>query len=92
MSELASCMQISKQQLTPLIGKLIDRGLAARKTDEDDRRFIHIEITDAGRSMIETLMAEMKSTFAARLNELSNTELTELGQMLSRIMKILQGN
>ncbi|NPV90604.1 MAG: MarR family transcriptional regulator [Firmicutes bacterium] len=89
MSELAGEMKVSKQQLTPLINKLIDSGLAARKTDESDRRIIRIEITDSGGDKVHSLMTEMRQRFRKRIQVLPEHELAELDQMLKRIKEIL---
>lgn len=90
MSELASEMQISKQQLTPLIYKLIENNLLVKKTDQNDRRIVRIEITEAGRSMVEELWAAMKLALAEKLSVLPDMELDELEQMLKRIQAILK--
>jgi len=90
MSELASEMQISKQQLTPLIYKLIDYNLLVKKTDQNDRRIVRIEITESGRSTVEELWAAMKLALAEKLRVLPDMELDELEQMLKRIQEILK--
>lgn len=90
MVELAGEMRISKQQLTPLIGKLIEAGLVVRKQDEKDRRVIRIELTDNGVQTVNELKTEIKNAFTEKLAVLSEQELAELGQMLSRIQAILE--
>lgn len=92
MMELAGEMRISKQQLTPLIGKLIDAGLVFRKRDEQDRRVVRIELTDDGVRTFTELRAEIKSAFTAKLGVLSEEELTELDHMLRHIQAILEGS
>jgi DNA-binding MarR family transcriptional regulator len=90
MSELAGEMQISKQQLTPLVYKLIDNGLLARTTDENDRRIVRIEITESGRIMCEELSAKIRLALINKLRTLPVEELDELGQMLEKIHAILK--
>ena len=89
-SELACELKISKQQTTPLISRLIDNNLAARKTDEHDRRIVRIEIAEAGRKLIEELWMEVKQVFAAKLEVLPDKELDELEQMIGRTREILR--
>jgi DNA-binding MarR family transcriptional regulator len=89
-SGLANEMKISKQQTTPLISRLIGHNLVARKTDEHDRRIVRIELTEAGRGLIEELWLEVKQVFAAKLEVLPDTELDELGRMIRRTHEILQ--
>ena len=89
-SELANELKISKQQITPLICKLIDSGLVVRKADEHDRRIVRIEITVAGRDTIQELVAEIKQAFVVKLEVLPDADLDELGQMIRRIREILE--
>ncbi|MCG9969571.1 MarR family transcriptional regulator [Pelotomaculum terephthalicicum JT] len=90
MSELAGKMQISKQQLTPLVYKLIDNGLLIRKTDEKDRRIVRIEATETGRNMFDEILAEIKKDLIEKLETLPEMELNELEQTLKRTYEILK--
>lgn len=90
MSELAHEMQISKQQLSPLVCKLINQGLLVRKPDENDRRIVRIEVTEQGRKMVEELSGEIKLDLVAKLRTLPGMELEELELMLKRIQEILK--
>ena len=90
MSELAQEMQISKQQLTPLVNKLINQGLLVKKEDEYDRRIVRIEVTEQGRNMLREIFAEMRIELMDKLRLLSDEELAELDHMLKRVMVILR--
>jgi DNA-binding MarR family transcriptional regulator len=90
MSELAQEMHISKQQLTPLVYKLINNGLLIRKTDENDRRIVRIEITETGRSKVEEILPEIKMALMEKLKTIPKAELDELEQMLKRIHGIIK--
>ncbi len=90
MSELAQEMHISKQQLTPLVYKLINNGLLIRKTDENDRRIVRIEITETGRSKVEEILPEIRMALIEKLKTIPKAELDELGQMLKRIHEIIK--
>ncbi|PKM78694.1 MAG: hypothetical protein CVU90_01470 [Firmicutes bacterium HGW-Firmicutes-15] len=90
MSELAAEMKISKQQLTPIIARLIESSLAVRKTDENDRRIVRIEITELGRSTNKALLAQIKVNFTEKLSEIPDKELDELKQMVTRMQEILK--
>lgn len=90
MSELAHEMQISKQQLTPLVDKLINQGLLVKKADENDRRIVRIEVSEQGREMLREMFAEKKADLVERLRLLPDEELAELDRMLKRIHEILK--
>ncbi len=91
MTELANKMTISKQQLTPLIYKLIEAGWVVRKTDENDRRIVLIDVTEEGLKTYNDLKAEIKHKFIEKLSELPENELEELDDMLQKIQIILKG-
>ena len=90
MTELAVEMQISKQQLTPIIARLIETNLVARKEDENDRRVVNIEITEQGRSIFQALFAQIKINFTEKLSAIPDKELDELQQMLVRMQEIIK--
>jgi DNA-binding MarR family transcriptional regulator len=49
MAELAHCFGVEKAALTGLVDRVERRGLAKRTTVPDDRRALHVTLTDAGR-------------------------------------------
>jgi DNA-binding MarR family transcriptional regulator len=90
MSELASEMKISKQQLTPLICKLISSNMVVRKQQEQDRRIVLIEITGPGRETLAKITGEIKQSVMNRLGKLSDSDLNNLDLGLAHIREILQ--
>lgn len=90
MTELAAELKISKQQLTPIIAKLIKNGLVVRKADGNDRRIIYIEITDSGRIMHDQIMANIRRGITGKLKALPEGELTELQPLLARMHEIIK--
>ncbi len=89
MSELAGCLKISKQQLTPLIAKMAQGGLLERKPDEADRRIIRLEITDLGRDSHRAMFSEIRCKLIDKLGMLPEESLDELEVLLERINLIL---
>lgn len=92
MSELAAELKMSKQQLTPLVARLIEYKLAIRKPDESDRRIIRIEITEEGRNIFTALYAEIRRNFTEKLSSIPEDELDELAHILTRMREILNTN
>jgi DNA-binding MarR family transcriptional regulator len=90
MSEIAAEMKISKQQLTPLIGKLIDSGMVIRRADSQDRRIIFIEINEEGKNAFEDLRSKIKKNITEKLAVLPEADLQELNNILIRLREILQ--
>jgi|BioPla2DNA2_1021312.scaffolds.fasta_scaffold51478_1 DNA-binding MarR family transcriptional regulator len=91
MKELACRMMISKQQLTPLVSKLIDAGLVKRKTDENDRRVVLIEVTERGVQLHDELKTDIKRAFIKKISVLPEDQIDELEIALKKIQTILKG-
>jgi DNA-binding MarR family transcriptional regulator len=91
MKELAGRMMISKQQLTPLVSKLIDAGLVKRKTDENDRRVVLIEVTERGVQLHDELKTDIKRAFIKKISVLPEDQIDELEIALKKIQTILKG-
>ena len=91
MSELAAEMKISKQQLTPLIDKLIDSDMVIRINSEQDRRIILIEITEAGINVLKEIKVKIKKSIKEKLALLPEEDLQELHNILLRLQEILKG-
>lgn len=90
MSDLAGELKVSKQQLTQLIGKLLESNLVLRKPDLHDRRAVHIDITPEGRKIVETLGAEIKQNLMNKLRLIPPDDLEELEHLLIRMNAILK--
>jgi DNA-binding MarR family transcriptional regulator len=70
-SELGRALCISKPNMTPLIDRLVEKGLATRVPEPGDRRVIRVAPTEKGR----TLMGEGRRRMTGNLKEIFS-ELT----------------
>ena len=70
MAELAHCFGVEKAALTGLVDRVERHGLAKRTPVPDDRRALHVTLTDAGRRAATAFHLELT---------------TELGQLLSAL-------
>lgn len=90
MSELASVMQVSKQQLTPLVDRLMAQNLVERYPDPQDRRVIRIGCSQAGKDILDEMKKQNREALAAKLSILPDQELQELDMMILRVREILE--
>lgn len=90
MTELASSMQIAKQQMTPLVDRLLEQKLGERLPDAQDRRVVRIEITEAGKETVAEVMKQNLEALAAKLSVLPEDELIELEAMMLRVRELLE--
>ena len=74
LGELATAEHIAPPTVTKVVGKLEERGLVERTADEVDRRVIRVEVTAAGRTLLDVDRRRRASWLTARLDELDDDE------------------
>lgn len=57
MTQLASRLMVSKQQLTKIIDGLVKREMVRRKNDQQNRRLVLLELTEKGRRFVDSVLA-----------------------------------
>jgi MarR family transcriptional regulator, 2-MHQ and catechol-resistance regulon repressor len=83
--ELGREVQTSAGNMTDLIDKLEARGVVRRIRQRRDRRAVLVELTPAGRALIEPLYAGHVADIAAAMSGLSSDELHQLGELLRKL-------
>jgi DNA-binding MarR family transcriptional regulator len=89
MTELAKEMNVSKQQLTPIIDKLIESYLVCREYNANDRRIVKIRITSAGGDFLEYIHKDIASNIEARIECLVKEDLVTLQDSLIDINMVI---
>ena len=74
-----------KAQLARLIKTLRDRGLLTGKTDETDRRSIHLTLTADGQSVLRALQQQTQRLNAKAVAGLSKAEQRQFAELLQRV-------
>jgi MarR family 2-MHQ and catechol resistance regulon transcriptional repressor len=72
----------SAGNMTDVVDKLEARGLVHRVRAADDRRQVRVELTPAGRAIIEELFPRHAADIAQAMAGLDTAELARLGDML----------
>jgi DNA-binding MarR family transcriptional regulator len=80
-SDLARAAELNPGAMTRLLDKLEARGMVTREADPDDRRALHIHLTDAGRNIwrdIDQCGMRVRDTALAGMSEAERNTLTAL--------------
>ncbi|AGK98426.1 MarR family winged helix-turn-helix transcriptional regulator [Clostridium pasteurianum] len=88
MSELSNKMCISKQQLTPMVDKLIDNELVERMTNEKDRRIINVRLSERGYNFLNDSKAEITEALKKRMEVFDQDEVNTLLKAIDDIYSI----
>lgn len=80
--ELAAKEQVTAATMTRSIVWVVERGLARRVSDPDDRRSVRIQLTAEGAGLLATLRAVRTAEFTRRVGALSDEERCTLVRAL----------
>jgi len=75
MRPLAEGLGVALPTLTPIVDRLVERGLVERETDPQDRRLVVCRLTPQGADTVERLQQVGRERFRALLDALSLDEL-----------------
>ena len=84
-TDLARAAELNPGAMTRLLDKLASKGLVARESDPDDRRAVHINLTDAGRSIWSDIDQCGLRVREAALDGLGESERDTLTALLKRV-------
>ncbi len=87
-SQIASTLNISKSNMTPIIDKLISYGLVKRYTDEKDRRVLRIELTELAFKIFNSFKVYAKSALLNKIALLSDDDLKEMQNCIEKLTSI----
>jgi len=83
--ELGRKLLTSPGNLSDVVDKLEKRGLACRVRATDDRRQVRVELTDAGRALIEDVFPRHAADIARAMGGLDQRELATLDRLLRKL-------
>ncbi len=76
MSELANARGVSRPAVSQAVETLVNKGLILRGEKTGDRRFVHLELTLAGDSLLSAIFQKNRAWMETQFSTLSPDELT----------------
>ncbi len=89
-SELARAVSLSQPTITGILDRLESRGLVHRSRNPRDKRRVITELTDEGRTAVDSAPMPLHARFAARLAKLKEEEREQIESVLARIVKMME--
>lgn len=89
MSEIADRLMLAVSSTTSVIDKLVEKNVVSRERSGDDRRIVHVELTDEGRRIYEAAREgrmHMGRAMLAMLTETEQNDLLDLFRKMTRDM------
>ena len=75
----------SKGNISTIITNLEDRDLVERRRDPDDRRYVQVHLTDAGRTLIADIFPDHVQQIVDTFGVLTDEEIGELGRLCKKL-------
>ena len=88
-SDLAARLSVRQSSVSNLVEHLSREGLLVRRHDDPDRRVVRLALTRAGRRLLVEAPHPARGILPDALEQLSNEELLQLHEALSRLMQRL---
>ena len=87
--DLSRQLNISKQQMTNVIEKLLTAGYVSKNPDPKDRRWFVVTISDKGENLLADHMEQFRQRFEIHARNLTTDERQELASILRRYYELI---
>jgi DNA-binding MarR family transcriptional regulator len=89
-TELIDELSITMAAIAKRIDRLEEAGYVVRRRDSEDGRSVRIELTDAGRSLVDGVRANRQPEFHVAADEFNPAEAEQLTNLLRRLLLRLE--
>lgn len=83
--EIGAKMMVTVSNLTGIVDRLEEKKLVTRKRDENDRRVVHVVLTDKGTKLYKNTIPTFESSAARIFATLGSPEQKELSALLRKL-------
>ena len=90
MTQLARALDVSRQQLTKLVGSLEEKKLAVREHDRQNRRLVLIRLSEKGREKLDQALTRMVERTAPVFDIYSAAERTQICASIDVLQRLLE--
>jgi DNA-binding MarR family transcriptional regulator len=84
--DIAEARQISRPAISQEVELLVEKGLITRRQAIDDRRFVHLALTEEGEDLLNNLFSMNRVWMMERMAEVNKDDLHRITQGL-RLLK-----
>ena len=91
-AEVADVLKISRTTVTGVLDRLENDGLITRTLDPDDRRSFMLEMTQAGRDLVQQIDHLRRSQLEQALSKMDAESINAINQGLEALIQRMQSN
>ncbi len=88
-TDLARVAGVSQPAMTQLVNRLTQQGMLARVADDADRRAVLVEVTEAGRGVLETRRGQRAGVLDAALDRVSAEDRAAIAAALPALDRLV---
>jgi len=89
-TKIANAFGVGKSAVTALVNRLHDKGLIARKRDEEDRRIIYLTLTDGGKALVSETESELYQVIGEKLRHFEQAEIENYIHALEKLASLMK--
>jgi DNA-binding MarR family transcriptional regulator len=89
-SSLAVSSQTSRSAVSKVVDGLVTKGLVTRLTDTQDRRHVHLALTEEGARLMNGIYSETEKWLAAKFQTLTTDELEQASDGMDLLRKLFE--
>jgi DNA-binding MarR family transcriptional regulator len=90
-SELATIKHISRPAVSQAVNGLVDKGLVARSQEAQDRRYVHLKLTETGNRLLNEIFQETRTWMSGRLASLTPAQMDKISEALGFLKNAMEG-
>ena len=87
--KLANEINLSQATVTTILDRLEERGLLVREGATDDKRKVHVKLTDIGEKKVANAPVPLQKNFIEKFQKLNEWEQTTMLSTLQRIAHLM---
>ena len=89
-SEIANHLSISKQQMSPIIDKLLKKSFIEKHCLSNDRRYSQIYLTKQGNDFLEEHQQQRRLNFIQYMTDLSDEDVIKFDESVKNVKKMIK--
>jgi DNA-binding MarR family transcriptional regulator len=90
--QIAQEINLSAATVTTIIDRLENRGMVIRTRSETDKRKVHLSLSDAGKTLLNSAPTPLQEHFIMRYQNLEEWEQSQLLSAVERIATMMDAN